>query len=192
MRKHKRHSHPNDATAASSSHPGLDFGWKVHAATQDWIKGVDAKASLTLAIIAALGLFAGGQVFGDKGSLHDVHDAQLWAVRVMAAAFVAAGLSALHAVFPSLKRRRARGYAQSGLIYFGHLRHADSEDIERRLASLDDHEAIHQLASQLDATAKIAWNKHCRLQRAQICLVVAVAAFAAAQLLTYTGWLSGM
>lgn len=182
MPKNNDSSRLSDA-AEGSSYPGLDFGWKVHAATQDWIRGIDTKASLSLAIIAALGVFAGGQVFGDKGSLYDVHGAQLWAVRLMAAAFVASGLCALHAVFPSLKRRRAREHARIGLIYFGHLRHSDAEDIEKRLTSLDALEAVRQVASQLDATSKIAWKKHCRLQRAQVFLVVAIAAFGASQLL---------
>ncbi len=128
-------------------------------------------------------MFAGGQVFGHGGSLYDADVVQRWAIRIMAVAFVAGGLSALHAVFPSLRRRRAREYAATGLIYFGHLRHANAEDIEKRLASLEDHDAIRQLALQLDETAEIAWRKHCRLQRAHICLVVAVAAFGAAQLL---------
>lgn len=102
----------------------------------------------------------------------------------MGAAFVLAGLSALHAVFPSLKRRRARRFAGSGLVYFGHLRHRSAEQIRTALAKLDQHEIRNQLAHQLHVTSDIAWRKHARLQRAQLLLIAAVAAFMVAELWT--------
>ncbi|MDQ3739675.1 MAG: DUF5706 domain-containing protein [Actinomycetota bacterium] len=155
----------------------------MHAATQDWIRGIDTKASLTLAVIAAVGLFAAGQVFSEQGSLYDPQDEQLWAVRAMALAFTLSGLSALHAVFPSLKRKRARKLAKSGLIYFGHLRHRSTDEIYAALANVDDDVVLRQLASQLEATSAIAWKKHARLQRAHALLVLGLVAFGIAELM---------
>jgi hypothetical protein len=43
-----------------------------------------------------------------KGSLHAVHGDQLWPIRIMGIAFLAAGIAALYAVFPNLKRSQAK------------------------------------------------------------------------------------
>jgi hypothetical protein len=160
----------------------LDFAWRVHTAIQDWTKNVDNKASITLAIVTAVGGFAASQVFGQNGSLHAVHGDQLWPIRTMGVAFLVAGLSALYAVFPSLKRRRSKELAGTGLIFFGHLRHRSTEEIEAALLDLDNAAIRHQLASQLRVTSDIAWRKHARLQLAHIALFVAVTAFAVSEL----------
>lgn len=178
MRKNPPRAAPRDDNKSAAD---IEFAWKVHAATQDWIRSVDTKSSITLAIIAGFGVFAANQVFSDDGSLVATTGRQLWAVRVMGVAFLLSGLFVLHAVFPSLKRKRARQLGQTGLIYFGHLRHRNAAEIEEALVNLDDSEIRKQLASQLDATSDIAWKKHARLQRAQIALVVAVIAFTLAE-----------
>lgn len=159
-----------------------DFGWRVHAAILDWTKNVDQKASITLAIITGVGGLAATQVFGDKGSLHAIQGDQLWAIRVMGAAFLAAGFFALYAVFPNLKRRRTKELSNTGLIFFGHLRHRSVDDIRSALTALEDNEVRQQLASQLHATSDIAWKKHARLQAAHILLAIAIIAFAVAEL----------
>jgi hypothetical protein len=170
-------------SAAEARRPDdLDFAWKAHAAVQDWTRNVDQKASITLAIIVAVGGFAANQVFGSAGNLHALHGDQLWATRIMGMAFFAAGLSALHAVFPSLKRRDVHESPVGGLIYFGHLRHLGTDGIETALRSLTASEARRQLANQLHVTSDIAWKKHARLQRAHVLLVVALGAFGVAEL----------
>lgn len=174
---------PNPSPPPPAEPPkDVEFGWRVHAAIQDWIKNVDQKASITLAIVTAVGGFALSQVFGEKGSLHAVHGDQLWPIRVMGAAFVAAGFCALYAVFPNLKRSRTKKLAGTGLIFFGHLRHRSVDEIDVALADLDDAGIRRQLASQLQATSGVAWKKHARLQVAHILLVIAVVAFGVAEL----------
>ena len=99
----------------------------------------------------------------------------------MGVAFAFAGLAALHAVFPSLKRARTRRQAYSGLIFFGHMRNRGVASIRHALMQLDDDAMLGQLASQLEATSKIAWNKHARLQRSHILLALAIILFALAE-----------
>lgn len=160
---------------------GIEFGWKVHAAIQDWTRGVDAKASIALVATAGIGLFAGKEVFGADGSLHASHGGQLWAVRIMALGFLIAGAFALWAVVPNLKRKRTKELAHAGLVYFGHLRTRSERDIEAALSTLTRQEVLRQLASQIHATSDVAWKKHVRLQGALGCLAIAVAAFAVAE-----------
>ena len=171
---------PPPAAAAPSD--AIDFAWKVHAATQDWIKNVDTKSSLTLAITVGFGVFAAGQVFGDKGSLLSAAGPQLWAVRFMGAAFLATGVLVMSAVFPQLKRPRAQRVAD-GLIYFGHLRRRTAADIETVLRDLSQDDIRRELAVQLEVTSRIAWRKHVRLQAAQVTLMLAIFAFVLAETL---------
>jgi hypothetical protein len=144
---------------------------------------VDQKASIILAFSVALGTLAGREVFGASGGLHDAAGAQLWLVRVMGAAFAISGLLAVSVVLPRLRRRAVRREAAEGLIFFGHLHHRTSAEIERQLRQLQGDEIIHQLARQLHATSKIAWRKHVHLQLAMLalfmaCLIFSVARFA--------------
>lgn len=156
---------------------GIEFGWKVHGLIQDWIKGVDAKSSITFAVIVGFGLFFSNQVFGDKGSLNGTVGDQLWAVRGTGIALGLAVACALYAVYPTLKRKRAKAMSSTGLIYFGHLRHRSAQEIETALAGLDNEQILKQLASQIEATSDLAWKKHARLQAAQLMLVLALIGF---------------
>jgi hypothetical protein len=162
--------------------PGLDFGWRVHLAIQEWTKSVDQKASIFLVFTFALATLAGHEVFNDGGGLHHTSGLRLWVVRVMGAAFTASALLAISVVRPHLRRHAVRRDAQSGLIYFGHLRHRTTADIERQLRTLDHDEALAQLARQLRNTSVIAWRKHGRLQLAMFALVIAAALFGVARL----------
>jgi len=148
--------------------PGIEFGWRVHLAIQEWTKSVDQKASIFLVFCAALATLAGREVFNVHGGLHDASGAKLWVVRVMGAAFAMSALLAISVVLPRLRRRVAKRNAHRGLVYFGHLRHRTAEDIERHLRALDDAEALAQLARQLKDTSVIAWRKHVRLQAAMV------------------------
>jgi hypothetical protein len=169
-------------TDSDHSASQVDFAWRVHAATQDWIKNVDQKASITLAVVVGIGGFAAAQVFAANGSLHALAGHRVWIIRAMGLSFAIAGLAALLAVFPSMKRKRAREHAQDGLIYFGHLRHRSSASIRDALNDLDNNDVLGQLASQLEQTSRIAWNKHARLQCSHVALASAIIAFALAGL----------
>jgi hypothetical protein len=172
------------SSKASSNPPaGVDFAWRVHGLTQDWIRNVDQKAAIILAIVVAMSGFAATQVFTETGSLYAVTDEiRQWAIRVMGGALLVAGGAALYAVFPNLKRRRAAEFADSGLIYFGHLRHRSRSEIKAALERMDDNEQLGQLSLQLEQTSRIAWDKHARLQIAQVSLTVSVVAFLVGEL----------
>lgn len=161
--------------------PGIDFGWRVHLAIQEWTKSVDQKASIILVFSVALAALAGREVFDANGGLHDVSGMRLWIVRAMGIAFATSAALALSVVLPHLRRRRARREAPSGLIFFGHLQHRSATDIERQLRVLDHDEALAQLARQLKVTSAIAWRKHARLQLAMFALLTASALFGIAR-----------
>jgi hypothetical protein len=171
------------STSAPDKPPaGLEFGWRVHLAIQDWTKTADQKASTILVLSAALATLAVHEVFDIHGGLHDASGTKLLLVRIMAASFTLSTLLATSVVLPRLRRRTARREADRGLVYFGHLRHRSAAEIERHLRELDDDEAIGQLARQLKATSVIAWRKHARLQATLFALTVAAASFAIARL----------
>lgn len=161
---------------------GIEFGWRVHVALQDWTKSVDQKASIILAFTVGLATLAGREVFDGHGGLHDASGTKLWIVRIMGTAFAAAALLAISVVLPRPRRRGTRREADRGLIYFGHLRHRSAKDIAQHLHSLDDDEVLAQLARQLNATSAIAWRKHAQLQAAMLALILAAATFAFARL----------
>jgi hypothetical protein len=168
---------------SSKSTHGTEFGWRVHGLIQDWIRNVDQKASIILAITVAMSGYAAAQVFTTSGSLHAVTDcSRQWWIRIMAGALLLAGAAALTAVFPNLKRRRARRLAKTGLIYFGHLREQSRAEIRKALADMDEETVLDQLSLQLEQTSRIAWKKHALLQLAEANLVVAVVAFLFAEL----------
>lgn len=160
---------------------GVEFGWRVHVALQEWTKAVDQKASIMLVFSTAIATLAVREVLDPEGGLHNASGSKLWAVRAMAIAFAVAALAAVSVVLPRLRRRAARREAAGGLIYFGHLRHRSIADIESALRNLDDAEALSHLAKQLKVSSAIAWRKHARLQLAVGSLVVAITLFAIAQ-----------
>lgn len=164
--------------------PGIDFGWRVHLAIQEWTKSADQKASIILVFSVALATVAGHEVFNATGGLHDASGVRLWLVRAMGAAFAASALLAVWVVLPRLRRGALRRDAPAGLVYFGHLRHRSAADIERQLRALDDDEALAQLARQLMATSAVAWRKHARLQLAMFALVIACILFGIARFAT--------
>jgi predicted secreted Zn-dependent protease len=99
----------------------------------------------------------------------------------MGASFAASVGLTTSVVLPRLRRRAARRDADHGLVYFGHLRHRSAADIKRHLRRLDDDEALEQLARQLEATSRVAWRKHARLQAGMLALALGAASLAAAR-----------
>jgi hypothetical protein len=168
----------HDDTDTNPSAGQVDFAWRVHAATQEWIKNVDQKASITLAVVVGIGGLAASQVFGASGTLHALGGQRLWLIRLMWLNFSVAGLAALLAVFPNMKRKPAKEHAKDGLIYFGHLRHRGRASIRQALSELDDSKVLDQIAIQLEQTSRIAWSKHARLQCSHLALASAIVMFA--------------
>jgi hypothetical protein len=171
-------------TSASEPRTGIDFGWEAHRAVQAWTASVDTKASVVLAVEAAVTGAAASALIRPKGELHAATGLHL-ATAISAVAFLVAAVGcALWVVFPRLERARTRRLAPTGLVYFGHLRERGADEIAQALAALTPAEERRQLASQLCVTGAVAWRKHSWLQRSLTLfavgaglLVVAFAAF---------------
>jgi hypothetical protein len=163
--------------------PAIGFAWRAHAAIQDWTRNVDQKASITLVFSTALSAVAAREVLTKDGGLYATAGLKLWLVRAIGVLFALSALLALSVVLPRLRGRLAKAESRAGLIYFGHLRHRTTEDIFQALRTLDDAEALHQLALQLQVTSAIAWRKHQRLRASLVFLVLAATCLAVARLI---------
>jgi hypothetical protein len=148
---------------------GTDFAWKVHDALDSWTAKVDTKASIVLAIEAALAGFVitlsgkGGRLAGLRGYRGNLD-------RVGLIFLIASVLLSLAVVWPQLGRWKARQNWSSNMIYFGHLRRWDPDKLAAELA--DGKPTVPQLALQLVTMSKINWRKHAWLQWSLLCLVV--------------------
>lgn len=164
----------------NKSTTGTEFAWKVHTALDSWTGKVDTKASIALAIESAVfGFVVSLSKAGERfSSLKSTPKAwyDIGVVLLLGAIFWA-----LLVVLPQLNRRQSRKNWRAGIIYFGHLRHWDPEDLERELKRAEAYES--QLAAQLVAMSKIAWKKHARLQWSVLCFVLSAAALVLASLL---------
>jgi hypothetical protein len=142
----------------------------VHSALDSWTGKVDTKASIALAIEgAALGYVIS---LSDKNRrFASLRGAESWYYGVGVALLLASLLCAALVVMPQLNRRRSRKEWRDNMIYFGHLRHWDADDLAQALSSARPDEK--QLARQLVAMSRIAWRKHSRLQASVALLILA-------------------
>jgi hypothetical protein len=140
---------------------GSEFAWRVHTAIDSWTGKVDTKASIALAIeTAVLGFII--SLSGDDGPLSSLHGTDLWLYRIGIVLIGFGILTALGVVAPQLGRFRAQREWQENMIYFGHLRHWDSNELAKEL--MKDAPRQQQLARQLVQMSRIAWRKHVWLQ----------------------------
>jgi hypothetical protein len=151
---------------------GIEFAWRVHGALDSWTGKVDTKASIALAIEAAIFGFVvtlsrNGERFA---SLHGARSD--WYHVGLALLLLSVAMS-LAVVVPQLNRSASRKSWRSNMIYFGHLRHWKPEELARALREERLDEA--QLARQLVAMSKIAWRKHACLQWSVAGLVLGAA-----------------
>lgn len=161
--------------------PGVDgaaFGWRVHEALQGWTATVDIKASVVLAVETAVTGAAAHELITSHGELHGATGLHLATAITALAALTAAVGCGLSVIFPRLERRKTARAASSGLIYFGHLRNRDTEDIARALRNLTPEEERLQVARQLRVTGKVAWRKHAWLQASIALFAIGVALLA--------------
>lgn len=152
----------------SGTKDGTEFAWRVHSALDAWTGKVDTKASIALAIEAAVFGFVvtltkRGEQFA---SLHGF-DHALFVVG--AGLLLVAILLSLLVVMPQLNRRQSNRIWKSNMIYFGHLRHWDPEQLAQALHKEQPYG--EQLARQLVNMSKIAWRKHSLLQGSLLFLV---------------------
>jgi hypothetical protein len=151
------------------SSDGAEFAWKVHDALDSWTAKVDTKASIVLAIEAALAGFV-ITLSSKGGRLSALHGYRVNLDRFGLAFLTASVLLSLAVVWPQLGRRKAKGNWSSNMIYFGHLRRWDPDKLATALA--EEALTIPQLARQLVTMSKINWRKHSWLQCSLLCLVV--------------------
>lgn len=166
MKLLRRHSTPPTPTP-STKPGGVEFAWRVHEAIQGWTATVDIKASVVVAVEAAVTGVAARGLITQHGELHGsigLHLATAITALVTLAAAVGCGL---WVVFPRLEHTKTASatYAGAGLIYFGHLRTREPQDIADSLRRLTPDEERVQLARQLIITSDVAWRKHVWLQR---------------------------
>lgn len=149
---------------------GVEFGWRVHAAQEAWTAKVDGKASILLALTgAAVAAVIAGQA--DSGPFATLHG---WRIVVFWGAVVAGCLSvvlSMAAIYPRLgPAHRKRDAGDGDLIYFGHLRHVEAEEVATRLTGLTVGVETRALSRQLCAMSQLNWWKHRLLQGALLTL----------------------
>ena len=153
----------------SDSSDGAEFAWKVHDALGSWTAKVDTKASIVLAIEAALGGFI--ITLSDKGGhLSALHGDRVDLYRAGLVFLILSVLLSLMVICPQLGRRKAKRNWAGNMIYFGHLRRWNADELATALAMGTP--TVSQLALQLVTMSKINWRKHAWLQWSLLCLVV--------------------
>lgn len=150
------------------SNDAEEFAWRVHSALIDWTGKVDSKASFSLTIESAVlgGIVALSGSDSPLGKLRTCSELWLYRGGIL---FLALGvIAAVMAVIPQIRSRRTIVDWQNNIIYFGHLRHWNPNDLAEKLLNVDP---ITMLARQNVAMSKIAWRKH-RLLQASLALAV--------------------
>lgn len=165
--------------------PDDEFAWKVHDGLSDWTARVDVKASIALAIEAAVVGFV-ITLSTDHRTLADITN---WPVIILwtgiAALLVSVVLSIL-VVMPQLRARKMKSEFKQNKIYFGHLRRWDPADLAKSLVE-DDKKETEQLARQLVNMSKIVWRKHLWLQWSLFALLGGVLLISTLFVLLITG-----
>jgi hypothetical protein len=168
---------PSNSTGAAA------FAWQVHQAQEAWTSKVDTKGSILLALEGGA-LFAALSASGKDGALARLdgwrQSAEIGGISALILAMVAAGF----AVFPMLGSVR-RQYAQhrTHVVYFGHLRHWEPADLQRRLQDLRPEDQFESLADQLVRAGRMNWAKYRLIQVSLVLALVGVLAVSAAAFL---------
>lgn len=152
----------------------INTAWSVHTALGDWTGRVDVKASIFLALESALMgvvIDASGKYgpFAEKALVTRFEHILYWAGTLLIGSSI---LMAVLVVTPQLRRWKSRKRGsewKKNLVYFGHLRHWDPDDLRREL--MERPEALGSLSRQLVRMSEISWRKH---SWAQISMVLAV------------------
>jgi hypothetical protein len=164
MRSRRDANAPSPGLPVSGDH-SLDTAWRIHGALVDWTGKVDSKASFCLAVESALiaivvNLTAPGRQLSNVGA-----GAQIWLFRLGLGALTLAVLSAVAVVIPRLRRwqvRKGGNEWRTNHVYFGHLRHWDPSNLEKKLQEVGD--PLPALSRHLVNMSRIAWTKHSLVQ----------------------------
>ncbi|NKR46521.1 hypothetical protein GS506_17705 [Rhodococcus hoagii] len=136
----------------------------MHQAQESWTAKIDVKASIVLALDGAVlvAIISGHGPDGALSSLAGWRDLALGTATLL---ILIALLLAVLVVRPALGSSRThRTQHRDHVIYFGHLRHWDSQHLATRLRTLTPTEQAGQIALQLVAMSKRNWWKHRLLQ----------------------------
>jgi hypothetical protein len=145
---------------------GVDFAWQVHAVQEQWSARADTKATVVFTVEAAV-IAAVVAAFGNAAvaaSMTGWRIVLVWlgvlasAVAIGAAAFVVA---------PQLGSKRKLAQERH-VIYFGHLRSWEPQELAQRLEKLTDSAGLSELSVQLTRTAAGNWRKYVLLRVAVI------------------------
>lgn len=153
----------DDGVKPESGKSGTDneFAWRLHDGLGDWTARVDTKASIALAIEAATAGFVATLATGD-GALANAsgwpHGLLIAGVILLAASVI----GSVAVVFPQLRGLKTKAESKVDFVYFGHLRHWESGELTKQLAS--NPMGLSQLSRQIVNMSKIAWRKHRWLQ----------------------------
>lgn len=137
----------------------LEFAWRAHSAQEAWTAKVDVKASVLLAAQVGLLVAIAALATTDGYRSSDGFPGLLVPAGVLA--ILAAGVASAAAVYPLLASAEA---TRKDLIYFGHLRHLNAQEIDQRLEELSPCDQLSAIANQLASMARSNWRKHRRLQ----------------------------
>lgn len=141
--------------------PSTEFAWRVHDGVGDWTARVDAKASIALAIEAAVASLVALMATGD-GQLAEASELAAWFLGAGVLLIAASVVLSVLVVFPQLRGRATRREYSNDVVYFGHLRLWEPQRLAARLA--EDSGELDVLSRQLVRMSKIAWRKHVWLQ----------------------------
>jgi hypothetical protein len=148
-----------EALEPSKRH-AVDFAWRVHGAQETWTAKVDVKASILLALEGGV-LFTIVSANAKDGFLRGLQGGQRTVELIGAVFLLMAVVAAAIGIFPLLGRTRAHKIQHPDhVVYFGHLRYWDPEDLTARLSRLTTDDEIRMLSRQLIEMGKRNWKKH--------------------------------
>ncbi|GAA4188540.1 hypothetical protein GCM10022288_15020 [Gryllotalpicola kribbensis] len=165
--------------------PDEEFAWRVHDSISEWTARVDVKASISLAIEAAvLGFIV--TLATDGRVLEGIANWTVWLLWGGVALLLASVVLSILAVLPQLRRRHMKSEYRRNRIFFGHLRLWDPDELAKSMVE-NDELGVAQLARQLVSMSKIAWLKHVWLQASLYLMLLGIAAIAALFVLLVLG-----
>lgn len=135
----------------------IEQAWKIHAAQADWTARVDAKATFAFtiesaSIATAVALSAQGRLF--SVILSGIEAVLYWTgllTLLVGASF------AILVVIPRLRAATVKTTHPHNYIYFGHVKHWNSDNLAQALQARD---ILPVITRQIVVMADIAWQKH--------------------------------
>ena len=134
--------------------------WRIHAQLVDWTGRVDKKAQFAWSIESAI-LSIAIAIYGLGGRILEFEPVEFvffWSGGTLTLLGL---LLATFAVVPQLRAVNSRAEWRNGVVYFGHLRFWNPDDLTYRLRHVD---IIPILARQVVVMSKIAWRKYRYIQ----------------------------